>query len=217
MPPRAAYALFMLLALGVFVLARRVVPKPPGYLAVPTRKRVVLALAAFVGGSLGGKLPFALAEGWRAWLDGSAWLSDGKTIVAALIGAYLAVELAKWLLEVRVKTGDTFAFPLALALAFALWGLAARDALPRQRLKLYLIAYAAYRFATEFIRPEPAWGLGLTFYQWAALALGVGLALQWLADRRPAGPDGGDPAASGGRQPPVPRSSAGVAPTGAPG
>jgi phosphatidylglycerol:prolipoprotein diacylglycerol transferase len=224
----------MLLALVVFLAARRFVPRPAGLARLPGWKRAALGLAAFVGGSLGAKLPFALRDP-RGWLDGSAWLSDGKTIVAGLIGAYLAVEGAKWYLGVRVKTGDTFALPLALALAVGRWGcfcngccygaptdlpwgvafrmpdgrwlrchptqiyeslfhlalavvlwqLTRHDALPRQRLKLYLIAYGVFRFATEFIRPEPAWWLGLTFYQWAALALAAGLGLHWLADRRP--------------------------------
>jgi phosphatidylglycerol:prolipoprotein diacylglycerol transferase len=244
MSPRLAYAVFMLLALAVFLLVRHFVPKPAGLQRLPWWKRAALALAAFVGGSLGGKLPFALAAGPNAWLDGSAWFSDGKTIVAALIGAYLAVELAKWALDVRVKTGDTFALPLALALTVGRWGcfcngccygtetelpwgvwfrvpgpdgprlmkchptqiyeslfhfmmawvllvLTLRDALPSQRLKLYLIAYSLYRFATEFIRPEPVWWLGLTFYQWAALALAAGLALQWLSQcvRQPFAPE----------------------------
>ena len=241
MSPRLAYAVFMLLALAVFVLVRHFVPKPAGLRRLPGWKRAALALAAFVGGSLGGKLPFALAADPKGWLDGSAWFSDGKTIVAALIGAYLAVELTKWALDVRVKTGDTFALPLALALTVGRWGcfcngccygtetdlpwgvwfwvpgpdgpqlmkchptqiyeslfhlamawvllaLTLRDALPRQRLKLYLIAYGAYRFATEFIRPEPAWWLGLTFYQWASLLLIAGLSLQWLRDRRAPAP-----------------------------
>jgi prolipoprotein diacylglyceryltransferase len=241
MSPRLAYAAFMLLALAVFLLVRHFVPRPAALQKLPRWKRAALALAAFVGGSLGGKLPFALAVGPKAWLDGSAWFSDGKTIVAALIGAYLAVELAKWALDVRVKTGDTFALPLALALAVGRWGcfcngccygtettlpwgvwfwvpgpdgprlmkchptqiyeslfhftmawlllvLMLRDALPSQRLKVYLIAYGLYRFATEFIRPEPAWWLGLTFYQWAALALVIGLALQWWLDRRATAP-----------------------------
>jgi phosphatidylglycerol:prolipoprotein diacylglycerol transferase len=229
--PRLLYASFMLLSLVVFLVARRLLPRPPALQAVPWRKRAALGLAAFVGGSLGGKLPFALARP-DGWLDGTAWLSDGKTIVAGLIGAYLAVELAKWLLGVRVKTGDTFALPLALALAVGRWGcffngccygtpttlpwavrfgdgqlrhptqvyeslfhfgmalvlwqFMMHDLLPGQRLKFYLIAYGLYRFATEFIRPEPAWWLGLTFYQWGALALAVGLAGQWLADRRTA-------------------------------
>ena len=70
-------------------------------------------------------------------------------------------------------------------MAIVLWQLMQRDLLARQRLKLYLIAYGMYRFATEYIRPEPPWWLGLTFYQWAALALAVGLAVQWWIDRRP--------------------------------
>jgi prolipoprotein diacylglyceryltransferase len=253
MPPedvrRLAYAGFMLLALAVFLLARRRLPKTPGLEAVPWWKRVGLGLAAFVGGSLGGKLPFVLGRA-RGWLDGSipytgdrpfleefagAWLSDGKTIVAGLIGAYLAVELAKRLLEVRVKTGDSFAVPLALAMSVGRWGcffngccygtptdlpwgvaflvdgrwvkchptqiyesifhftmamillwLTLRDLLPRQRLKLYLISYGVCRFLTEFIRPEPADWWGLTFYQWAALLLAAGLAVQWAVDRRTA-------------------------------
>jgi phosphatidylglycerol:prolipoprotein diacylglycerol transferase len=249
MSPRLAYAAFMLLALAVFLLVRHFVPKPAGLQRLPWWKRAALALAAFVVGSLGSKLPFALADP-QGWLDGSAWFSDGKTIVAGLIGAYLAVELAKWALDVRVKTGDTFALPLALtvgrwgcfcngccygtptdlpwgvwfrvpgpdgpqlmkchptqiyeslfhfAMAWVLLVLTLRDALPGQRLKLYLIAYGLYRFATEYIRPEPAWWLGLTFYQWAALALVAGLALQWLVDRRAAAGDPvtrGEPAAS---------------------
>jgi len=230
MPPHPAYALFMLLALVVFLAARRFVPKPAALARVPWWKRALLALAAFVGGSLGAKLPFV----WSA-PEGSpaaGWLADGKTITTGLIFAYLAVEAAKWLLDVRVKTGDTFALPLALALAVGRWGcffngccfgiettlpwgvdfgdgvrrhptqvyeslfhvamagvlalLLWRGVLRGQQLKLYLIAYGVYRFGTEFIRPELAWWLGLTFYQWAALALVVGLSLQWWVDRRSA-------------------------------
>jgi prolipoprotein diacylglyceryltransferase len=55
--------------------------------------------------------------------------------------------------------------------------------LPRQRLKLYLIAYFSYRFATEFIRPEPVGLWGLTFYQWVSLAAIAALSLQWWMDR----------------------------------
>ena len=87
-----------------------------------------------------------------------------------------------------------------LGMALLLGILIARDGLRYQRLKLYLIAYGVYRFATEFIRPEPAWWLGLTFYQWAALALVVGLVIHWQFDRRlrlaelpPAAGQGGSP------------------------
>lgn len=43
-------------------------------------------------------------------------------MTTGLIGAYLGVELVKLALGIRVKTGDTFAVPLALALAVGRWG-----------------------------------------------------------------------------------------------
>ncbi len=228
-PDRAGYTLFMLLAVLVFVTARRLLPRPAGVRALTGQQRLALALAAFIGGVLGGKLPFVLgSEG--GWLGGGAWFQDGKTITTALAGGYLAVELTKWLLGIRAKTGDAFALPLAAALAVGRWGcfcngccygtptdlpwgvdfgdggrrhptqiyeslfhlalagvllwLTARRLLPNQRLKFYLIAYAAYRFITEFIRPEPVGPGGLTFYQWVSLALVAGLGAQWFVDRR---------------------------------
>ncbi len=233
-PERLGYTFFMLLAAGVFVLAQRVLPRPPGVAALPPRQRAALALSAFVGGVLGAKLPFAL--GYTSGpLVLEAWLSDGKTVVAGLIGAYVSVEVAKLVMGIRVKTGDGYAVPLALAMAVGRWGcfcngccygvpsnapwavtftqpdgrrvpchptqvyeslfhltmagvlawLTLHNLLPRQRLKLYLISYGVYRFLTEYIRPEPAWWLGLTFYQWGALLLIAGLAVQWQFDRRP--------------------------------
>ena len=136
----------------------------------------------------------------------------------------------KLALGVRVKTGDTFALPLALALAVGRWGcffngccygtptdlpwgvdfgdgvrrhptqiyeslfhltmagvliaVVLRGRFRDHRLKLYLIAYRRYRFATEFIRPEPVYAAGLTFYQWVALVLAAGLSVQWWWDAR---------------------------------
>lgn len=231
--PRLFYSSFMLAALAVFLVTRWLIPKPPGLLVLPWWKRAALAASALVGGALGGKLPF-LGSDPIGWLDLTTWLRDGKTIVAGLIGAYLAVELTKLALGIRVKTGDTFALPLALALAVGRWGcffngccygvetslpwgvwfwnyreerwlrchptqiyeslfhftmavviwqLMQRGLLAGHRLKVYLIAYGVYRFLTEYIRPEPPWWLGLTFYQWAAAVLALGLIAQWLADR----------------------------------
>lgn len=227
MPPRLAYAGFMLLAAGVFLLARRCTPAPPAVARLPRLERVALVGAAFVGGVFGAKLPFALGPDPTS---GSAWLADGKTIVTGLIGAYLAVELVKLALGVRVKTGDGFALPLALALGVGRWGcffngccygtptdlpwgvdfgdgvrrhptqayesffhlamagvlvvLTVRGTIPTHRLQFYLIAYAAFRFATEFVRPEPVYAAGLTYYQWASLVLAAGLAIQWWFESR---------------------------------
>ncbi len=121
MQPRYYYTLFMFLALVVFLLVRHFVPRPAVLQMMPLWKRCVLGMAAFIGGSLGGKVPFVLGID-SGTLNLLGWLQDGKTITTGLIGAYLAVELAKVLLEIRVKTGDTFALPLACAMVVGRWG-----------------------------------------------------------------------------------------------
>jgi hypothetical protein len=51
-----------------------------------------------------------------------------------------------------------------------------------QLIKLYILCYLAYRFGTELIRPEPRLWLGLTGYQWAALALAPVFVWLWRRD-----------------------------------
>jgi phosphatidylglycerol:prolipoprotein diacylglycerol transferase len=109
------YAVSMALALLVALLARRALPRDPRGVALPARSRRALALAAFVGGVLGARLPFLLA-------GQQAFLHDGKTILAGIAGGYLAVEATKAVLGIRAKTGDTFALPLALACAVGRFG-----------------------------------------------------------------------------------------------
>jgi prolipoprotein diacylglyceryltransferase len=69
---------------------------------------------------------------------------------------------------------------MAGILAWMLWKGISRT----HQLQLYLIAYGIFRFTTEWIRPEPAWALGLTFYQWVCLAMIAGLTLQWMWESR---------------------------------
>src|SRR5262245_54860201 len=121
MSPRIAYGLFMLLALAVFLLAKRLLPAPAGYAALSWQQKLWLALAAFTGGMLAARLPFVFSAD-AGPLSATAWLADGKTITTGLLGAYLSVELAKLLLGIRAKTGDAYALPLALALAVGRWG-----------------------------------------------------------------------------------------------
>src|SRR4051794_16394030 len=85
-----------------------------------------------------------------------------------------------------------FAFHLTAALVLA--ALLRRHLFRGQLIKLYILAYLAYRFLTEFLRPEPILGLGLTGYQWSALALMPVFALLWIQDRRRAGGPAGLPA-----------------------
>lgn len=240
MPPHLAYTLFMALAIPGLLIARRVQPDPQ-IAPLSVRHRLLLAWAAFIGAGLGAKIPFVIAAGRENWLELHAWLSDGKTILAGMAGGYLAVEIAKFLVGIRAKTGDAIAFPLAVCIAIGRWGcffngccfgtethlpwachfgdgiarhptqiyeslfhitmaailwqLLRRGVLRWQRLKLYLIAYCLFRFATEFIRPEPRVLGGLTAYQWGAIAMGIALAIQWRADQRALRWSEGEPAA----------------------
>ncbi len=62
-----------------------------------------------------------------------------------------------------------------------LW-LPRRWAPPGQVLRLYLAAYCAYRFATEWIRLERPWRLGITRSQAVVLLLGTVLVALWWRD-----------------------------------
>lgn len=222
------YALIMLAAVATGALVAR---RTQRSLGLTRREKLGIGLGAFCGAMIGAKLPFALAD-WEGLLSGSAWFSNGKTILCGLVGGYFGVELAKWVLGVRVKTGDSFAVPVALAVgigrlacftagccygtptdlpwgvrfpqidqlprhptqlyeaafhftaAVVLFELQSRGLLRGQLIKLYIICYLLYRFATELIRPEVRlWG-GLTGYQWAAAALVPLFVWLWIRDRR---------------------------------
>lgn len=205
MSPKVLYSLFQALAVVTALLL-----KPPSPLPWP--QRLGLLAAAFFGAGVGAKLPFVLLSR-EPFFSGSVWFSDGKTILAGMAGGYLAVEVAKLLLGTRIKTGDEVAVPLAAGVAVGRWGcffngccgaplvpplesafhatmalvlwrLRRVESLRWQLLKLYLIAYAGFRFGIEFIRTEPRIAWGLTGYQWGAAALAATMALLWVHDER---------------------------------
>ncbi|HYV34530.1 MAG TPA: prolipoprotein diacylglyceryl transferase family protein [Gemmataceae bacterium] len=218
------YPALMGAAIATGVVVARRTQKPLG---LTPAQRFAVGLGAFCGGMLGAKLPFVLLD-WEGFLAGTAWLDNGKTLVLGLVGGYFGVEAAKWALDIRVKTGDSLAAPVAAAIAvgrlacfsggccfgtptdlpwavdfgdgvrrhptqlyeFAfhataavvLLQLQARGLLRGQLVKLYILAYLAYRFATEFIRPEPRLWLDLSVYQWAALVLWPVFVFLWWRD-----------------------------------
>jgi phosphatidylglycerol:prolipoprotein diacylglycerol transferase len=225
-----AYTLIMIAAVAAGAWLGR---RSQAGLAISRAQRRAIGLGAFCGAMIGAKLPFVLAD-WDAIASGAAWFSDGKTILFGLVGGYAGVEIAKWIVDVHAKTGDSFAVPVAAAIgigrlacfvggccygtptdrpwgvvfpavdslprhptqlyeaafhltaALVLWRLHERGLLRGQLIKAYILAYLAYRFATEFIRPEVRlWG-GLTGYQWACLALVPVFAGLWVRDARAA-------------------------------
>lgn len=222
------YSLLMLAAVASCgLLLRRTQSKLP----LSAEERWAIGIGAFCGAMIFAKLPFVFSAP-GGLLSGEAWFADGKTILFGLLGGYLGVEAAKAILGVRVKTGDSFAAPVSLAVAIgrlacfragcchgqpteAPWGvvfptvgpeprhptqlyeaafhftaffvllwLKRHGMFPGQLIKLYLILYFAYRFVTEFLRPEARLWLELTGYQWACLPLAALFAWLWRRDAR---------------------------------
>ncbi len=75
-----------------------------------------------------------------------------------------------------------YEFAFHATAAAVLFTLQQRQLLRDQLIKLYIIAYLAFRFATEFIRPEQVLWVGLTGYQLASLALIPPFILLWVQD-----------------------------------
>ncbi len=224
------YPVIMLAALLTGALLWRFTQNPP---AMTRWEKLGVALGGFCGGMLGAKLPFLLAD-LPGLLDGSAWFDNGKTIVSGLVGGYLGVQVAEWAMDIRQRMCDSFAVPLAGAIAVGrlacfsagccygratslpwgvdfgdgtarhptqiyeslfhvlaavvLWQLQRRELLRGQLVKLYFLSYFAYRFLTEFIRPEPRLWLGLTGYQYSVLVLSLFFAVWCCRGCQPLGP-----------------------------
>jgi phosphatidylglycerol:prolipoprotein diacylglycerol transferase len=146
------YTLVMMLAVGVGLFLSR---RSRQELALSRQQKWGLALGAFCGAMIGAKLPFVFAD-WKGLISGTAWFSDGKTILCGLVGGYIGVEFTKWMLDIRVKTGDWFAVPVAASIGVgrlacfiagccygtptnAPWGVVfpAVDSLPRHPTQIY--------------------------------------------------------------------------------
>jgi phosphatidylglycerol---prolipoprotein diacylglyceryl transferase len=80
-------------------------------LAHRDRRLLLIYLAALVGALVGAKIIYLAAEGWMILDRPDKWLrlATGKSILGALLGGYIAVELAKTYLGYTQITGDWFA------------------------------------------------------------------------------------------------------------
>jgi phosphatidylglycerol---prolipoprotein diacylglyceryl transferase len=143
------------------------------YLAVEVTK-LLLGIKAKTGDGVAVPLAMALAVGrWGCFVNRCCygtptklpWCVDfGDGVCRHPTQAYESLFHAVW--------------------AVILIELTRRDVLRYQRLKLYLIAYCAFRFAIEFIRVEPKWLEPLTYYQVVVVGFAVFLMVQWVMDAR---------------------------------
>jgi prolipoprotein diacylglyceryltransferase len=128
-------------------------------------KRWWVIAAAAMGAAAGSKILYWLENPGLTLQHSSdaAFLMGGKTIVGALIGGLVAVELMKKHLHITRRTGDLFALPLCLGIAIGRigcfftgtedhtagvatslpWGVNFGDGVSRHPTQLYEIAFVA--------------------------------------------------------------------------
>ncbi len=111
-----AYTLCIAAGVVLAMIARRLAPAPAHAHSLP------LAVAA-VTGALGGAMLLEFPADWLGWTAPGAGQPalahgvGGRTVLGGILGGWIAVEIAKPRLGIRVPTGDGFAVPLAVALA----------------------------------------------------------------------------------------------------
>lgn len=118
-----AYTICVAVGIALAMLVRRAVPP-----ARHPHRGPILAIAAL--GAFGGALACEAPADWLGWTASIAGEPvhphslGGRTVLGGLLGGWIAVELGKRALGVRVATGDGFAAPLAVALACGRMGCA---------------------------------------------------------------------------------------------
>lgn len=143
---------------------------------LPFGTRWTIIVAGIAGAAVGSKLLYWFEDPVRTlhrWND-LAYLFAGKTIIGALLGGIVAVEVTKYQLALRTRTGDLFAIPLAAGIAIGRlgcflagtqdgtyglptslpWGVNFGDGVDRHPVQLYETgAMLALLFALRHIKP----------------------------------------------------------------
>lgn len=190
--PHAVFeVLAYLLAGQLFWLLRRRGADP-----LDTRMRLSVVAGALLGAGLGAKalhfltlVPVVHEVGWLPVLA-------GKSILGAILGGHLGVEVAKKLVHERRRTGDLFVFPLLLGIAVGRvgcfltgladgtygtptslpWGVDFGDGLRRHPTQLYEVGFAlAFMAVALLVRKRlPQGGLWRLFLgAYCAWRLGI--------------------------------------------
>lgn len=162
-----------------------------------------VALGCVLGAILGSKAAVWLQQpaAFVAGLQSPALLWNGQSIVGALIGGWLGVEIAKRIAGVRHSTGDAFVTPLVAGIAIGRigcflaglnddtygspsdlpWAIDFGDGVRRHPTQLYDIAFVlALWVVLERVRPELARIPGLRFKWFLAGYLGWRLVIDFL-------------------------------------
>lgn len=169
---------------------------------IADEKRSTIICAATIGAAIGCRL-LAAAEN----IDHFSWkhlllLDGGKTIIGAILGGWIAVELAKRRTGIENRTGDLLVTPLLFGtmigrigcfLAGAAdetfgratslpWGIDFGDGVPRHPLQLYEIVFLAVYYVLIEKRHHPNFETGDRFRLYVFSYFGLRFVLEFLKD-----------------------------------
>ena len=119
--PMAVHFLFEILAwIAGFILYRQMRGLSP--LGLERSQQNALTAFGILGAAIGAKL-LGLAEHSELWAAGSVLsLLAAKSILGALLGGTLGVELTQAVLKIKLSTGDAYVFPLIIAMMIGRFG-----------------------------------------------------------------------------------------------
>ena len=178
---RMLYAVVMILSV---VASFRLMQTRQNRINLTRSQRYLIGIAAFLGSMLGAKAPFLGDGGWEAVYSGTVWFADGKTILGGIVGGYAAVELAKWIGNIRTRTGDAFALPVAVAVAIGRVGCFVAGCCYGQVTAMpWGVSFPLAQDAEGIVR-HPTQLYELAFHSAAVLALLVMDRKRWLVDNQ---------------------------------
>lgn len=169
---------------------------------VDEERRWSLLVAVVFGAAIGSKLLHQLVDpgAFVAGLGDPLELLGGKTIVGALLGGWLAVELVKPRLGIERATGDLYALPLCVGIAVGrvgcfltgledsthgratqlAWGLDFGDGVARHPVRLLEIAFVSGLGVWLLLRPPQR--EGAVFLTFLFAYFGFRFAIDFLKD-----------------------------------
>lgn len=85
---------------------------------IPFSQRTSVMVGGLIGAVLGAKILVVLnhPDLWGSANDTLMLLMQGKTIVGALLGGLIGVEVTKRIVGITTSTGDTFAYPMIVGI-----------------------------------------------------------------------------------------------------
>ena len=131
-------------------------------------KMAIVAVGAIAGAALGAKFSYWLDDPLTAFAQFPDWrhLLQGKSIIGALLGGLIGVELAKRMVGIRQSTGDAFVLPLTVGMCIGRvgcflgglgdhtygmatslpWGVDFGDGIPRHPTQIYEILFLIVQY-----------------------------------------------------------------------